>query len=269
MIGRVIGIDFSGARNAGNFIWIAESEIRNRQLNITKCFPAAELPGAGVARDNCLAALVAYIAAQRNVVIGCDFPFSLPAQMVAAADWQGFATDFAERYGSAELFMADCRRRANGRELKRACDRAAKVPFSSYNVRIYRQTFHGIRDFLAPLVRDHRARVIPMQSLSARHPALVETCPASTLKSVRLYLSYKGRGPDPRRARRAIVKGLMARGILPPLPPEVERIAIENKGGDALDSIIAACATARCLMSGQFAAGRIDPVERLEGRVYF
>ncbi|MGH6933553.1 MAG: hypothetical protein ACREEE_14095 [Dongiaceae bacterium] len=164
--------------------------------------------------------------------------------------------------------MSDCRHLGNGRELKRACDREARVPFAAYNLRIYRQTFHGIRDFLAPLVRDHGVRVLPMERPAPNRPWLVETCPASTLKSIDLYPSYKGVGGAQRLARQAIIRGLVEKGLLGGLPDRIAQTAIDNSGGDALDSIIAACATARCLLAGQFEE-HVDETSRLEGRVYF
>jgi hypothetical protein len=268
VIDRVIGIDFSGARNAGNSIWLAELKIAGGIPRIESCYPAEELPDSGVAREVCLPALVKFIARQGAIVVGCDFPFSLPASMIGAAKWRDFVLGFGERYADAEWFMADCRRHANGRELKRACDRKSRVPFAAYNLRIYRQTFHGIRDFLAPLIREGAATVLPMERRSRDRPWIAETCPASTLKSVDLYPSYKGAGPDKRKARQAIVNGLIKQGEMPALPPAIRRLVIDNKGGDALDSVIAACATARCLKAGQFEE-LADEISRREGRVYF
>lgn len=268
MIDRVIGIDFSGAKDAGKSVWLTQAVIAGRRLRIESCAAAAELPNSSVTRNKCLPALVDFIAGQRATVVGCDFPFSLPASMVDAANWRDFTAGFGKRYASAEGFMSDCRRRANGRELKRDCDRQSRVPFAAYNLRIYRQTFYGIRDFLAPLVRAGAALVLPMDRPSLGRPWIVETCPASTLKSVNLYPSYKGAGEQPKNARQAIVDGLIGRGMMPRLPVDIHRVAIDNKGGDALDSLIAACATARCLLTGQFEE-RVDRIGRLEGRVYF
>ena len=78
MAERVIGIDFSGAEKAGRAIWIAEARIDGERVYIENCGPAAELAGSGPERARCLPALVAFITAQRNAIIGCDFPFSLP-----------------------------------------------------------------------------------------------------------------------------------------------------------------------------------------------
>ena len=51
-----------------------------------------------------------------------------------------------------------------------------------------------------------------------------------------------------------------------PCPPEIQHRVIENSGGDALDSILAAAATAAALREIEAGRGGGDA---LEGRVYF
>lgn len=269
MIDRFIGIDFSGAAQAGKAIWIAEARFDRGLPRIEACRPAAALPQSGSNRERCLPALVEFIASQRRVVVGCDFPFSLPAMMVSASTWRRFALDFADRFADPAAFLDDCRRRGNGRELKRACDRGSKVPFAAYNLRIYRQTFHGIRDVLAPLLRGGRATVLPMEHPSIDRPWVIETCPASTLKKAGLYISYKGSAPAARAARRRIIDGLVRGRLMATLPRALRQIAIDNAGGDALDGMIAALATARAYEAGELMEGSCDAIERIEGRVYF
>jgi hypothetical protein len=268
MAERIFGVDFSGAEKAGDAIWIAEACINGSRVHLESCWPASALPGSGSERARCLAALVAFIASQRSAVIGCDFPFSLPVTMIDEPSWRAFALGFADRYPTAQSFLADCRQRAGGREIRRACDRNSRVPFAAYNLRIYRQTYHGIRDVLAPLLRSDSAVVLPMDRARAGRPWVIETCPASTLKHAGLYLSYKGRSAAATDARRAVIAGLVRRGWLAPLSPALRRLAIDNSGGDALDSIIAAMATTRVHAAGGFAEG-CDGVEGMEGRVYY
>lgn len=274
MIDRVIGVDFSGAKDAGKRIWIAEASIYGGKICVTRCQPASKLLGSSVARDKCLAALAAYIAVQRNVIVGCDFPFGLPSYLLDNSNWSNFVLDFVYRFKSPEEFQVHCTnatlQETNGRykEMKRDTDGVALTPWAAWNLKLFRQTYHGIRDFLAPLVRAGAAHVLPMDRPSLGRPWIVETCPASTLKSVSLYPSYKGAGEQPKNARQAIVDGLIGRGMMPRLSIDIHRVAIDNKGGDALDSLIAACATVRCLLTGQFEE-RVDKTSRLEGRVYF
>lgn len=269
MAERIIGIDFSGAEKAGNAIWIAEGRIDGERVHIEHCGPAAGLPGSGPERTYCLPALVNFIAAQRNVIIGCDFPFSLPSTMVDGSSWRAFALALGSRFPSAEDFLADCRHRANGREIRRACDRESRVPFAAYNLRIYRQTYYGIRDVLAPLLRLGAAVILPMERPRPDRPWVIETCPASTLKHAGLYPSYKGRGDAASVARRHIANGLVQRGLLAPLSRSLRSLAIENHGGDALDCMVAAAATGRASLAGLFRDIIPNWHERVEGRVYF
>jgi hypothetical protein len=98
---------------------------------------------------------------------------------------------------------------------------------------------------------------------------VIETCPASTLKHVGLYPSYKGRTETARDARRDIVDGLVRLGLLAPLSRTLRRLAIENRGGDALDSMVAAAATGRAYRAGAFRDIIPSGCELVEGRVYF
>jgi hypothetical protein len=269
MAERVIGIDFSGAERAGDAIWLAEGRIEGESVRIEACGPAADLVGSGPERARCLPALVDFIAAQRGAIIGCDFPFSLPAAMMDGAGWRVFALGLEGKFPCAEDFLRDCRRRGNGREIRRDCDRESRVPFAAYNLRIYRQTYHGIRDVLAPLLRRSDAVVLPMEKPRPDRPWVVETCPASTLKHASLYPSYKGRSDAARAARRHIVDGLVRRGLLAPLSTTLRRLAIGNHGGDALDSMIAAAATGRAHRGGAFTDIIPSGYDLIEGRVYF
>jgi len=266
---RIFGVDFSGAESAGRAIWLAAGRIEpGGLLRIEDCQPAACLPGSGVARGDCLPALVRFIARQRNAVFGLDFPFSLPASLAGQASWEDFALALTVRYPTAELFRRACRAAAGGRELKRDTDRASRVPFGAYNLRLYRQTYFGIGHLLAPLLRRRAACVLPIQPPIDGKPWLFEICPASTLKASGLYTSYKGRGPSYRAARRRILDELVARGAVAPPAPAVEDRILADSGGDALDSVIAAVA-ARQAAERPRPEHRPTPLERIEGRVYF
>ena len=114
-----------------------------------------------------------------------------------------------------------------------------------------------------------RAVVLPMDAPRTGLPWLIETCPASTLKHAGLYPSYKGRSSAARAARRGIVDGLVRRGWLAPLSPGLRRLALDNTGGDALDSMIAAMAIGRAYAAGEFTRTSSDGAEAIEGRVYY
>lgn len=263
---RVIGVDFSGARQAGDRIWIAVGTQIRGCLTLEECFPARELSNGDRDRDSALAALRTFLAGERRAAAGLDFPFSLPKPLIRETRWEAFLRAFPGRYPDADSLRESCRGAANGRELKRRTDGSARVPFSAYNLRLYRQTHAGIAGVLLPLVESDAARVVPMQAPASGKVLLAETCPASLLKRLDLYRSYKGRGDVLRDARRNLLKVFVYRGLLNEPDNSLAEIAIEDTGGDALDSVLAAVAAANL---PRLRGTARDPVERIEGRVYF
>jgi hypothetical protein len=265
---RVLGIDFSGASDAGRKIWIAEAQHDAADgpvpLVIDRCFPAADLPDSGLAPDLALPALARHIVTAADTVAGCDFPFSLPAELVDAAHWMEFITAFPRRFPDHDSYRSINRMRTNLIEIKRRTDRLAGTPFNSYNLRLYRQAWWGMARLLHPLIVGKRAIVVPQMPHRSGTPTLMEVCAACSLKHLRCYPSYKGRTPAHRRARRQILDCLIDNRLLAPPRRPLRQVLLDNAGGDALDAVIGAIATAR-------ADYRSDPheLERLEGRVFF
>ncbi len=266
---RIFGVDFSGARDAGRKIWIARGEGTAKELWISRCSPATEYLGCCPDRESALQALVRFIQNERSAVFGLDFPFGIPKELVREKDWKQFVLRFCTRYFDTkpEVFREECRRNAPGRERKRATDKQSRTPFSPYNLRLYRQTFYGIRDVLAPLVKGDLARVVPMQDIKDDKPCLVEICPASKLKVHGRYTPYKdkGRKQSHQKARDKILAWLEKEG-----PTRIESLAlrtdiVRDRAGDALDSVIAACAVFDALEQNFRPP---DPAWRTEGYVY-
>lgn len=264
---RVAGIDFSAATDAGRRIWIACGRRRGERggVEIESCFPAEALPGSGRDRETALAAVRAWIASMGEGVVGLDFPFGLPAALVREETWEAFVAGFVDRFPDAEVFRRECVASAGGKELRRATDRQARTPFSPYNLRLYRQTWYGLAAVLGPLVREGRVRVLPMQDCEAGRAAVVEVCPASTLKHCGLYRPYKGRSRALRTARRGIVRALVERGLVVWREEALGRAVVAEAGGDALDAVV-----------GAVAAGAVEEVAEggavsrgVEGWVYY
>lgn len=266
---QVYGVDFSGAKNAGKKIWIARGVVDGDALRIEDCRRAEALPGSGKSRDRCLAALRDFMGRKETAVFGLDFPFGLPRVLIKQDSWEVFVLSFPDDYTSPEAFRRVCRETAGGRELKRVTDRESQTPFSPYNLRLYRQTYFGIRDVLHPLVRDRLACVLPMQSALPDRLWILEICPASTLKRENLYLRGYKRGTDEGyRARVRILEGIEATGFLC-VPSSAVRSAVQDdRHGDALDSIVAAFATFRALRNPASLAPKGDDAYKLEGYVY-
>ena len=264
---RPFGVDFSGARSAGKAIWIAEGRLAGkRRVALVDCYPATALPDSGAERALALAALRRLIATTPDGVFGCDFPVGLPRAVLQGADWRSFIDKFGQRYGHAEAFREACRRIANGRELRRDTDRLARTPFCAWNLRLYRQTYHGIADILAPLHRDGQASVISIEPPQPNRAWIAETCPASVLKFLALYRPYKGATAATRSMRRNILNALVERDFLAAPTRSQREALIEDRGGDALDSVLACLAAAAALRQ---ITTPISAIDRIEGKVFF
>lgn len=226
------------------------------------------MPGSGRRPEECYPALIRLVRERPDAVLGCDFPFALPRELMAEETWDAFARGFDARFQTAEDFRAYCRERSGGRELRRQTDRAARAPFAAYNARIYRQTFHGIRDFLAPLARAGAAAIRPMQPWRPGVALVFEICPASILKREGLYRPYKGTGAALAGARERILMSFENRGVIAIDSDELRRRILDDPGGDALDSVIAALGARWARDHG---ADHTDPpelVHAIEGWIY-
>ena len=264
---RVYGIDFSGAANAGKKIWITSGVIERGTLRVKDCHRAESLPGSGSERDKCMAALRNLITKERAGVFGIDFPFGLPRDLVKEARWEDFVLSFPHAYSSAEEFRKTLYTTSGRSEPKRLTDRECQTPFSPYNLRLYRQTYFGICEVLAPLVKNRSVCVLPMQKALPGRPWLLEVCPASTLKQEHLYFSYKGRTKLHYSARARILEWIEDACAMP-LPGAVRMAVLSDYYGDALDSVVAAFATFRAFRNRTVVVTVDNDTYLLEGYVY-
>jgi len=263
---KVYGIDFSGAQDAGNRIWIASARALDTGVEVEDCYQAKCLADSAIDRDRCLSALRHFIARQGVCACGLDFPFGLPGTLVEANTWEEFVLSFGSRYPDAERFRQNCWETARSCEERRDTDRESKTPFSPYNLRLYRQTYYGIRDVLAPLVKDKAVSVLPMQNKAPVKPWLLEVCPASTLERMGLYHPYKGRSK--RGSREHILEGIENTRVVTIKRSALRTTILDDPGGDALDSIIAAYATFRAIDALADPGVSVSSNSMLEGYVY-
>lgn len=232
----VYGIDFSGARDAARRTWITRMD----GGTVT-----------WVKRETELGEPLVQFLANAGCVVGIDAPLSLPADLMDGG-WEQWAREFGSRFPNADAFRADCQMRS-ANEMKRAVEREAKVPFASWNLRLYKQTWRVMSELVSPLLREGRAVVAPQQPLRPGVTTLIEVCPASTLQRLGLRVPYKGRRPERRAARQRLADSF-----------EAPSLVIDDPGGDALDSVIAARVAAGALSAGDWH----EPVPG-EGRIYY
>ena len=249
---HIYGIDFSGAQDAGKKIWIAKGVVKTDSLLIEDCFRARDLQDSGNELETCLPALRNLIKEHSDSTFGMDFPFGLPKDLVAQDSWKDFILKFPSLYSSPEYFKEKCFLEAGRREQKRNTDIKSKTPFSPYNLRVFKQTYYGILKIITPLIREDIARVLPMQKPKPGRCLILEICPASTLKHYNLYQKYKypEEKDDRPETRLKILKEIEKRGNLKFKDKGIRKLVIQDRNGDALDSVIAAFATFRAVQDG-------------------
>lgn len=248
-IRTVYGVDFSGGQAAAANTWIAELCRRRSGLALRTLEPLSSFVGVVADRAAALSGLVALVAASRDTLWGIDFPFGLPIELAAMGSRWRDQLEFVRRWpGGAQSFGRWCVDEAlklgDSMHIRRLTDTETRTPFDCYHYRIVYQTFHGMRDVLAPLADRPRTAVLPFQyrKLFAAERVIVESCPSSVLKRLNLpHQNYKQPTarriePSKRRTRRAILVGLEA---LVDVGTRERRVMMENPGGDALDAVIA------------------------------
>jgi Protein of unknown function (DUF429) len=254
----VYGVDFSGARLAGRNTWVAKIERRGRGASCSSPWRLAELARledlCGTAeRAEALGFLVGLIEASEGALWSLDFPFGLPVELLG----EGWARQFEfigewgeDGYGAGLECVRRSRALRGVKHIRRLTDIEERAPFDPYHYRIIYQTFHGMRDVLAPLRRRRQTAILPFQyrRLANARRVVVEACPASTLKRMGLPAqNYKQPEGGPltlkrRRTRRAILEGLSQHLCIGDTD---RRRIMRNGGGDALDAVIAALGAAR------------------------
>ena len=277
----IYGVDFSGARLAGRNTWLARIERRKRTEGCQSPWRLAELARledlCGTAsRAEALGHLVGLIVASDAALWSLDFPFGLPGEILGER-WSRqfeFIGEWGEDgYGAGLECVRRSKELCGAKHIRRLTDIEERAPFDPYHYRIIYQTFHGMRDVLAPLLRRRDTAILPFQYrrlLRARR-VLVEACPASTLKRMKLpHQNYKQPegGPLTRKrllTRRAILDGLSARVSIP--DPDRRRI-MRNGGGDALDAVLAALGAARSWRETDHASVAGHERYPREGRLY-
>jgi hypothetical protein len=276
----IFGVDFSGARLAGRTTWVARLEFSNgsrRRLALSSLQSLEALAGTAE-RAHALAHLVELVRRSDRALWALDFPFGLPIEvMTPGARWLdqfAFLRDWDDDAYAAGL---ECVRRARvlggPLHIRRVCDSEVKTPFDCYHYRIIYQTFFGMRDVLGPLRRDPATAVLPFQyrRLSSARRVVIESCPGSVLKDLRLpHQNYKQTEPGPLSRKRLKTRHAILTGLQPlvSMTPAESRTIMRNGGGDALDAVIAAVGAWRAWRRTDHDAVARHPRYRLEGKVY-
>jgi hypothetical protein len=276
-ITRVYGVDFSGARKAGDTIWVAEAAVTSRGLKLVALQPLTRLCGTPD-RGPALRHLVEMVLASEQALWGCDFPFGLPLELFPTdTPWPDHFTFLGEWGEEAYACGLECVRRAVERyqrkHLRRATDSEAKAPFDAFHYRMIYQTFYGMRDVIGPLRQTRGTAVLPFQyrKLRTAKRVLVECCPGSVLKREGVphqnYKQPKG-GPLTRKRRLTRHAILAWLGGVIRFDDRFRRVMMRNPGGDAIDAVIAAAGALRAVRAADHRAIATHPRYRHEGHLF-
>ena len=253
----VLGVDLSASASAAHRkTWITRATVTDGAVAIGQPFPARALPGEPRSRDAVFDALRQTIAEpEPPAVVGLDAPFSLPEPIVTEPDWRAFLETVPDAFVDAEDFQMTCHRRTervtdgDRKEIRRRCDERFDG-LCPYNRFVFRITYYALRDLLVPLVRSGRAAAWPFQPGAATADrVLLETYPAAVLAS-RLAVrstAYKDAHDDPA-FRRAVLDRILTSDAVAvdphPAAAVLRSVIVDDAGGDALDSLLAAWAAA-------------------------
>ncbi|MGB9986491.1 DUF429 domain-containing protein [Salarchaeum japonicum] len=262
----VYGVDFSGAADAGAKIRVTEAEPTSNGIRVLDCWLAGERFGSSD-REHVLPELGAFLAARSGEdAIGLDAPFALPRALHEHDDWRHFLLSFPGEFADPDDFRATCLDRARGLdgdrvERLRATDREHGA-LCAYGFILNTAAFHAMRDVLRPLVLSESIACPPFHAPRDDRPTLVEAYPAGTLDRLDAPReNYKTDTAASRARRETILDALTDAGVALAGVPR-DRF-LDDPTGDALDSALAALATAR--HHPDFA---VDPVDPAEGHIF-
>jgi hypothetical protein len=273
----IYGVDFSGAKEAGRNIWIAAIRPRGKRYELVELHNLGRLCGTDE-RDAALAHLVNMIRSSRSALWGIDAPFGLPIEVMdSGMRWPGQLKLVGGWQDGAHALGIWCLNRAKilggANHIRRVTDTQVLTPFDCYHYRIIYQTFHAMRDVLLPLSRSRGTAVPPFQypKVMRAERVVVETCPSSTLKRLRLpHQNYKQPAGGPLTAKRRRTRGAilarLSRHVR--ISPIHRRQIMRNPGGDAIDAVLAALGAAQAWQTTDHAAVARHPRHPREGFIY-
>jgi hypothetical protein len=245
---NIFGLDFSAAKDPGDKIWISQGHLKKDKIVFEYTESAKSLWGNLRSKEGYYEKIRNLVLETPSGVFGMDFSFNLPEDCLDGASWNDFISNFHKNFSNAEYFRKYCLEMTGGREKRRKVEVEMGAPLSPYNLWIYKQTYHGMRDILAPLMDS--VSIIPYTPVIPGIPWLLEVYPGLILKERNIYIPYKGNKNEPTKSRnRTLMVEELTSKSLDGLDLEVDESCIENMkknaGGDALDSFMALLVTYR------------------------
>lgn len=257
---QYLGIDWSGAAKSGRKIWSALVKTDSNGKPVLQrvwrpfinCTPVQVVnqfgPWLNKTEFHVAAADFCFGLASRHQVVG------MPLNRVPP----GLATWVRENYGNEPLQFKN----ALAPELRRVTDHICTSPFAPTNLRMFRQTFWGIRS-----LEGLKIDILPWGNATA-NKILIETLPAMLVRRlVQGPCQYKQAGQPGNEQRALLLRALIqATGLI---ITEADRtLVVEDKEGDAMDAILAAIAAGSAHQQGFQIMQNHQQQALLEGWIY-
>ncbi|MDX6751065.1 DUF429 domain-containing protein [Geminicoccaceae bacterium 1502E] len=260
----VFGIDWSGARQAGNKIWRATLDPERRHIL------TVERPWAGMAPAAAVDGVARWIGGLEQGWIGFDSPFGLQRDDIVRLagstqrDPRTWGRSLLAAYPEGRGFIEACAAAGIIGRHRRFTDVTCRSPFAPTLLQMIRQT-HAMLAVLARLGGEG-PRLLPWDAARTHPVNVVEVCPAVLLRT--LGLSNHGYKLRPGSAeRRAELFDLVLEGLGWQAAPGIRTLAVKDREGDVLDAILGGLAAWRA-SAADHAAIAAQPMVLEEGWIY-
>jgi len=268
----VYGIVYGGdERESGGPTWVSRGVVTDGVLSIDRCAPVEEWFDT-TAESPATPTLTTFLAdLPSTAAAGLDFPFGLPAGVVAEENWAAFVHDLPSWCDSPDDLRRRCERRVRLTDSSSdARLRATDGPLSTmspFDEPIVASTFSGIRDVLRPLVLSDSVRVPPMTTPRSDRPFVVEVYPTGTLVDLDLFDAGDEDGDDGGETGRAETLDGLCEGADAEVAvaDDVRESIVADP--DPLESVVAAYAVYRNSRTAS-ALTVSDPQRLIEGQVF-
>lgn len=264
MTNRVYGIDWSGAKRAGDKIWVATIDREQKAVIDVR------RPWSSQMNPDVTAAVSDWISLLESGWVGLDSPLGLASidrtELIGTtnADPFDWSAELVRLYPDRDAFVtAAVEARLIGRH-RRKTDAGLLAPFPPLLFQLIHQTYAALS--LVSRLDRSRVRILPWEHACARPVTLIETCPAVVLKTAGL----SNRGYK-LKANSEAVRGSLIRSVLKESGLNadgwVHDIIRQDREGDALDAILCAIAASNA-MTTDHAEIACQPGALDEGWIY-
>ena len=231
--GRFLGVDWSGAAHAGRKVWAAAvkfDETSGPSLEFVK------RPFYGQSASTVAAGFATWLQSEDFVAAGLDFCFGVSRNHKVVGIPTTGPADLglwvAANYPSPVDFKL-----ALGAEEKRATDRLCSSPFAPTNLRMFRQTYWGIRALAGSTLA-----ILPWGNPSAEK-VVVEILPAQMASVLCPNCRYKGNTSQARLERQRLLTAITSSSGLSVSTNDAATI-LDDREGDAMDAVLASLVAA-------------------------